>query len=467
MMKTEFWRESATRVAHLVRTKEVSAREIATGALERLEAVNGHINAVVDYRPELVLAAADAVDQRLARGDDPGPLAGVPVTVKAVIDQIGFATTNGATILRDVMATENSPIVSNLEGAGAVILGRTNTPAFAYRWFTSNKLYGATLNPHDPALTPGGSSGGAGAAVASGIGHIAHGTDIAGSIRYPAYACGVHGLRPSVGRVAAYNASSPQRGIGPQLLLASGPLARCVNDLRISLDVMSAGDPRDPHWVPAPLSGPALPRRAALCCYPDGLATAPEIVDELMKAAAALTEAGWQVDQVENLPPLREAAALQVNLWIANGYDKQLEAAEREGDEGALTVLRGQRAVARELTLESLSETLTRRAVLIRLWQVFLERYPVVLLPVSGELPFENELDRKSDADFRRVWEAQMPQIGLPLIGVPALSLCTGKKGNTPLGVQIVAGRYREDMCLAAAEAIEQRVYLPQAVDPK
>jgi amidase len=466
-MKTEFWRDSATRVAYLVRTKEVSAREIAIDALERLEAVNGHINAVVDYRPELVLAAADAVDQRLAKGDDPGPLAGVPVTVKAVIDQVGFATTNGATILRDLMATENSPIVNNLERSGAVILGRTNTPAFAYRWFTSNKLYGATLNPHDPALTPGGSSGGAGAAVASGIGHIAHGTDIAGSVRYPAYACGVHGLRPSVGRVAAYNASSPQRGIGPQLLLASGPLARCVNDLRIGLAAMSVGDPRDPHWVPAPLIGPALPRRAAICCYPDGLATAPEIVEELMKAAAALTDAGWQVEQVENLPPLREAAALQVNLWIANGYDKQLETAEREGDEGALTVLRGQREVASALTLDSLSETLTRRAVLVRLWQVFLDRYPVVLLPVSGELPFEKELDRKSDADFRRVWEAQMPQIGLPLIGVPALSLCTGKKGNTPLGVQIVAGRYREDMCLAAAEAIEQRVYVPQAVDPR
>jgi amidase len=240
-----------------------------------------------------------------------------------------------------------------------------------------------------------------------------------------------------------------------------------VNDLRIGLAAMSVGDPRDPHWVPAPLIGPALPRRAAVCYYPDGLATAPEIVEELMKAAAALTDAGWQVEQVENLPPLREAAALQVNLWIGNGYDKQLEIAEREGDEGALTVLRGQREVARALTLDSLSETLTRRAVLVRLWQVFLDRYPVVLLPVSGELPFENELDRKSDADFRRVWEAQMSQIGLPLVGVPALSLCTGKKGNTPLGVQIVAGRYREDMCLAAAEAIEQRVYLPQAVDPK
>src|SRR5947209_11088737 len=122
-----------------------------------------------------------------------------------------------------------------------------------------------TRNPRDPGITPGGSSGGAGAAVAAGIGHIAHGTDIAGSIRYPAYACGVHGLRPTLGRVAAYNASSPERGIGPQLMGVSGPIGRTIADLRAALAAMAAPDPRDPWWTPAPLVGPDRPPYAAFC----------------------------------------------------------------------------------------------------------------------------------------------------------------------------------------------------------
>ena len=202
-----------------------------------------------------------------------GPLAGVPVTVKVNIDQEGFATTNGLKLQRDVIAPSNSPVIDNLRKAGAVILGRTNCPAFSYRWFTTNLIHGDTKNPRDASLTPGGSSGGAGAAVAAGIGHIAHGTDIAGSIRYPAYACGVHGLRPTVGRVAAFNASLPERPIAAQISAVSGPLARTIGDLRIALAAMSARDMRDPWWVPAPLQGPTMPKRAALCLNPDGLET--------------------------------------------------------------------------------------------------------------------------------------------------------------------------------------------------
>ena len=136
--------------------------------------------------------------------------------------------------------TTNNPVVDNLRKAGAVILGRTNWPAFSYRWFTTNLIHGDTKNPRDAGITPGGSSGGAGAAVAAGIGHIAHGTDIAGSIRYPAYACGVHGLRPTIGRIAAFNAALPERPIGPQITAVSGPLARTIGDLRIALAAMSA-----------------------------------------------------------------------------------------------------------------------------------------------------------------------------------------------------------------------------------
>ncbi len=190
----DLWRLSAKELAGLIRSKKVSAKEAASSALARLDAVNPKINAVVDHRPEEVLAQAARVDAAIARGEDAGPLAGVPVTIKANIDQEGFATTNGLKLQHDLIARANSPVVDNLRKAGAVMLGRTNCPAFSYRWFTTNLIHGDTRNPRDPHLTPGGSSGGAGAAVAAGIGHIAHGTDIAGSIRYPAYACGVHGI---------------------------------------------------------------------------------------------------------------------------------------------------------------------------------------------------------------------------------------------------------------------------------
>ena len=235
----DLWRLSAADMASLIRSKKVSAKEAATAALARLDAVNPKINAVVDHRPADVLAQAAAIDAAIGRGEDPGPLAGVPVTVKVNIDQEGFATTNGLKLQRDVIAKTNSPVIDNLRKSGAVILGRTNCPAFSYRWFTTNLIHGDTKNPRDPGITPGGSSGGAGAAVAAGIGHIAHGTDIAGSIRYPAYACGVHGLRPTMGRIAAFNAALPERPIGPQISAVSGPLARTIGDIRIALAAMS------------------------------------------------------------------------------------------------------------------------------------------------------------------------------------------------------------------------------------
>ncbi len=188
----DIWRLSAADLAALIKSKNVSAKEAATAALARLDAVNPKINAVVDHRPADVLAQAAAIDAAIARGEEVGVLAGVPITIKVNVDQAGFATTNGLKLQRDVVAKVDNPVVANLRKAGAVILGRTNCPAFSYRWFTTNLIHGDTKNPRDPGITPGGSSGGAGAAVAAGIGHIAHGTDIAGSIRYPAYACGVH-----------------------------------------------------------------------------------------------------------------------------------------------------------------------------------------------------------------------------------------------------------------------------------
>ena len=459
----DLWRLSAAEMASLIRSKEVSAKEAATAALARLDAVNPKINAVVDHRPEDVLAQASAIDAAIGRGEDAGPLGGVPVTVKVNIDQEGFATTNGLKLQRDAIAKSNNPVIDNLRKSGAVILGRTNCPAFSYRWFTTNLIHGDTKNPRDPSITPGGSSGGAGAAVAAGIGHIAHGTDIAGSIRYPAYACGVHGLRPTLGRIAAFNAALPERPIGPQISAVSGPLARTIGDIRIALAAMSARDYRDPWWVPAPLEGPAMPKRVAMCLNPDGLDPVPEVRAAVADAGKRLARAGWIVEEIASTPPLREAADLQTKLWLGDGYEAQLEAAEREGDPGALACLRGNRAKVHPFDL---SKALTRRATLTREWLAFFENYAVLLMPVSGELPFPDQLDRKDEASFARVWHAQLPQIAIPFMGLPGLTVSTGLVGRVPVGVQLVSGRYREDLCLAAGEAIEAGGTPSAAIDP-
>jgi amidase len=462
----DLWRLSAADVAAAIRSKKVSAKQVASAALARLEAVNPAVNAVVDHRPEDVLAQAAAVDAAIARNEAVGPLAGVPVTVKVNIDQEGFATTNGLKLQRDVIARSNTPVIDNLRKSGAVILGRTNCPAFSFRWFTTNLMHGDTRNPRDPGITPGGSSGGAGAAVAAGIGHIAHGTDIAGSIRYPAYACGVHGLRPTVGRVAAYNAALPERTIAAQSSAVSGPLARTIGDLRIALAAMSGKDVRDPWWNPVPLEGPAMPKRAALCFHPDGLETVAEVKAAIADAAKRLERAGWTVEEVETTPPLREAADWQTKLWLGDGFEAQLEAAEREGDPGALACLRGNKSKVFPFDAAAFSKALTRRATLSREWLLFLEEYPVLLMPVSAELPFPDGLDLRDDASFARVWRAQLPQIAIPFMGLPALTVSTGLVGRVPVGVQLVSGRYREDLCLLAGEAIEAGGTPSSPVDP-
>ncbi|HZT52513.1 MAG TPA: amidase family protein [Stellaceae bacterium] len=463
---TELWRLGAAELAALVRARKVSAREAAESALARLDAVNPRVNAVVAHRPELVRQQADAIDARIARGEDPGPLAGVPVTTKINVDHAGFATSNGTRLQRDLVAEASSPVVDNLARAGAVLLGRTNAPAFALRWFTDNLLHGATRNPRDPSLTPGGSSGGAAAGVAVGIGALAHGTDIGGSIRYPAYACGVHGLRPSLGRVPAFNASGPERGIGPQLMAVSGPIARTIADLRLGLAAMAARDLRDPWWVPAPLEGPPAPRRAALCLRPDGLVIVPEVERALKDAARRLGDAGWTVEEVADTPPLREASELQARLWLGDNFPALADLVAREGDPGALAVIEAFRGIAVRLEPDVVARSLARRNTLVRQWLLFLEQHPVLLLPLSGELPFPDGLDLQGAAGFERVWRAQLTQTGLPTLGVPALAVATGLAGTAPVGVQVVAGRYREDLCLAAGAAIEAGGMPAAPVDP-
>lgn len=462
---TGLHRLPAAVLAARIRAKQVSAAEAARDALARLDAVNPWINAVVDHRPEEVLAQAAAVDAAIARGEDPGPLAGVPVTIKVNADQAGHATTNGLRLQQDLVAGTDNPVVANLRKAGAVILGRTNTPAFSLRWFTRNSLHGHTRNPRDPSITPGGSSGGAAAAVAAGIGAIGHGTDIGGSIRYPAYACGVHGLRPTLGRIPAWNPSSPERHIGAQLMAVSGPIARTIEDLRLSLAAMAARDIRDPWWVGVPLEGPPAPKRAALCLRPDGMEVQPAVQEALRDAAHRLEAAGWTIEEADT-PPLREPAALQAMLWLAESRRGLNAALHKEGDPDASFVFAQMEALCPMPDLDAFMDGLQRRAAFVRLWMEFFERFPVAITPVSGELPFRDNEDVESPEAFRRIMAAQLTQVGVPLMGLPGLAVSTGLVGTVPVGVQLLAGRYREDLLLQAGAAIEAAGVPPAPVDP-
>lgn len=209
-----------------------------------------------------------------------------------------------------------------------------------------------------------------------------------------------------------------------------------------------------------------MPRRAALCLRPDGLETAPEVMAAVADAGRRLQSAGWTVEEIDTTPPLREAAELQTQFWLGDGFEAMLEAAEREGDPGALACLRGNRDKVHPFEMAAFSKMLARRATLTRDWQLFLQKYAVLLMPVSGELPFPDQLDLRDDASFKRVWRAQMPQVGIPFMGLPALTVSTGLVGRVPVGVQVVAGRYREDLCLLAGEAIEAGGTPPSPIDP-
>ena len=462
-----FWRWDAVDIARAIRLGAVSAREVAEDALARLAAANPAINAVVLPLEREALDAADAVDAARARGEALPPLAGVPVTTKINADQRGLPTSNGVVAFRDVIAAEDSPVVANLRRAGAVVIGRTNTPAFSWRWFTDNALHGRTLNPWDAGVTPGGSSGGAAAAVAAGIGAVAHGNDIGGSVRYPAYACGVAGLRPSAGRIPAFNPSAAaERSLSAQILATQGPLARRVGDLRLALQAMAAPDPRDPWQMPVPLAGPpppARPIRVALCADPAGGGVHPSVSEAVARAGKALEAAGYAVE--EAAPPDWNAVAADWDTFIhAEASVFMRQAFERHADASAGAIFA--RMATRPLpAIEDYMRLLARRATHQRAWALWMaERGPLLVVPSSNEPPFPQGLD---ETDFDRVFRAQSPLFPTVLLGLPSVSVPTGVVDGLPTGVQVVAPRWREDLALDAAEAIEAAWPMPTPVDPR
>ena len=461
----KLWRLSAVEIARGVADKDFTAAEVTSQSLERLDRVNPKINAVVKSLPEEAMAAAEKIDTDIAKGLDPGPLAGVPITIKVNVDQKGHATTNGLKILENNIAQSDSPLVANLRNAGTIIIGRTNTPAFSMRWFTRNLVHGHTLNPHNPEITPGGSSGGGAAATAAGIGAIGHGTDIAGSVRYPAYACGLQGLRPTLGRIPALNLSLPDRHICPQITAVSGPMARSVEDVRLGYEAMSQPSILDPWWVNAPRDSGKFDKVAALCTHPDGLETCTEVVQALKESAKKLEEAGWEITEVDG-PPMREPMQHQMQFWMSEYALNQGEGIRAENDPDANFVSEQLLSICKTTTLSSLMSLMQMRVGLIRQWQQFLQKYPVLICPPSAELPFRDQLDVESEESFRHVVEAQMTQIGIPFIGVPAMTITTGSVNNVPVGIQLVADKFREDILFSAGREIEDRSALIKIAEP-
>jgi amidase len=388
-------------------------------------------------------------------------------TTKINTDQKGCATTNGVAAFTNLIAQEDSPSIANLRRAGAIAIGRTNAPEFSWRWFTDNELYGETINPWNRQRTCGGSTGGGAVAVATGMCPLAQGSDFGGSIRHPAFCCGVAGIRPTLGRVPAYNATTGDRPITAQFMAVHGPLARRIGDLRLALAAMAAGDVRDPWWVPVPLAGqpPATPVRVALVDADRRPGLDPGIADALEQAAKWLQDAGYVVEKVAP-PSLEEAAHLWATLVLNEAKVGMISQINQHGSAairktGALMIEQ-----APPTDFPSFLKALGRRATLLREWQLFFERYPLILLPVAREPAFELGLDQQDGAAMNRIFDAVTPILAPAVLGLPCVAVPTGVRNKIPLGIQLVAGRFREDLCLDAAQIIEERADGLTPIDP-
>ncbi|MEH7379314.1 amidase family protein [Bacillus sp. JJ1533] len=471
--KDELWRWSATELAHGIRTRIISSREAVESCLDRIEEVNPVLNALAEVHAEEALAAADRADLAVKKGEPLGPLHGVPVSTKINVDQAGHVTTDGVVAFKDNIAEKDSPPVANLRKAGAVIVGRSNTPAFSFRWFTNNDLHGITLNPWDKSRTPGGSSGGAASAVASGMMPIGHGNDIGGSVRHPAYACGITGIRPTMGRIPGW-AGPPSGDQAPstQLMATDGPLARSIADLRLALTSMSEFDPRDPLHASVPLIGEPLQKPIRVGLLRDvGIATPTSAVNQaLSDAAVQLTEAGYIVEEV-SLPLFAEAYRLWY-LLVMEDFRTALPVVEQYGDEGMKKAAFNYFANAKEWWgdnpgLSDYIKGYARRGTLIVQLQEFLQKYPLLLMPVSTEQAFEQDADLFSVESMRRCMDAQWSMMAIPVLGFPAISVPTGVADGLPVGVQLLGRRFREDTLFDAAEVIEAHAQIKTPIDPR
>lgn len=453
------WQWSACDLAGAIRAGDISCTEAVTSVVERVRASNDKINAIVDDLTDQALEQAVQHDQQLRKGGGPlGPLHGVPVTTKVNVDYEGCATTNGVTGYKDIIAPGDAPVVSNLRKAGAIIIGRTNTPEFSFRATTDNELHGRTLNPWDEQRSPGGSSGGGSAAVAMGYGPVGHGNDIGGSLRFPSFMCGLVTVRPTLGRIPAYNPSaSAERGLLAQLMSVQGAMTREARDLRLATRAMAAQDLRDPWQVPVPFDGPAIdpPIKVGLSRETLGYNIDPAISEALDRTAEILEQSGYRVEEVK-LPFFEEAArdALpsmfgETNILLGSEIKKQGSATIKRMFEEYFELLGCYEPV-------DLIQAMARRSRYLRAWNLFLDEYPLVLTPFLMRTTYEWDEDARGPEAAADIFRASPYSWTINFLGLPAGIAPAGLYNGLPISVQLVGRRYREDLCIDAVEAIER-----------
>jgi amidase len=453
----ELCTKGAGELARLIAAGEVASAEVVDAHLARIEEVNPDLNAVTVTLADEALAAAAAVDRAVAAGEPLGPLAGVPFSVKENIDVAGSATTWGVAALAEQIALTDAPMVARLREAGAIPLARTNLPDFAFRWDTASGRAGRTRNPWDLTRTPGGSSGGEAAALATGMTPLGLGNDLGGSLRVPSQMCGTAALRPSRGRVADGAVTEPSAPpISIQMTNCQGPMARRVADLRLALEIISAPDPdaRDPRWVPAPLQGPPGdgPIRVAVVRDPAGAGIDPHVRAGIDRAADWLADAGYEVVDAEP-PQIAEAVAAWIDtIWADVGAlwpgmepvagPHQLEFVEACLAQGVF------KPVDQAAQLEAWIAVYRLGAA----WAQFARSHPIVLSPVCCERPW------LVDDDVSRIGEiaaAMRMVVPVNVLGLPSCAVPVGCDDGLPQGVQLIGSRFREDLLLDAAQAVE------------
>ncbi|RSS61174.1 amidase [Streptomyces sp. WAC06614] len=469
-MQDALWRMSAADQAAAVRNGEISAVELVDSHLDRIAEVGPRVNAVTQLLAERARRAAVDTDRRRAAGAEPGRLAGVPFTVKETTPVEGLPTTFGSPRLRGLVARADAPPVARLRAAGAIPIGHSNLPTLVLAGMhTRSELYGDTVNPWDPERTPGGTSGGDAVAVATGMAALGLGNDSGGSVRIPAQFCGVTALKPTSGRYPADHRVFGPEDPGPasQFLVTDGPLARRVGDLRLAHAVLAGADPRDPRAVPVPAFGPPPtgPVRVAVVTDPGGHGVHPTVAAAVATAADALRDAGYDVQEVADVPRLDEALEAYGKITVtefAPSWPAVRTLLGEGGDRYIAWAMERTPPADRDELLKLMGTWLNIR----RSWAEFLDAHPLLLGPVFTEPPVEPGLESRDRAGRDRVASGMRLCTATSFVGVPAVAVPTGTSGGLPCGVQIVGRAYREDLCLDAAGAVEDRLGVLTPLDP-
>jgi amidase len=465
---SELWELGAFALGTAIRDRAVSSREAIKAHLARIEKVNPDVNAVTVTLADQALSAAGEADAAIARDEPTGPFHGVPFTVKETIDVAGSPTTHGVVALAEAVPPLDAPAVANLRAAGAIPLARTNAPDLGLRWHTDNALRGRTHNPWDPTRTPGGSSGGEAAALATGMTPLGVGSDLGGSLRFPSACCGTAALRPTLGRIPMATALEPRDApITIQLMAVQGPMARGVLDLRVALEIMSRPSNRDPWYAPIPIGGPPLanPIRVAFATDPGGRGVDAAVEAGVRAAADVLADAGYTVDEVE-LPVVREAAELWLTLVLTE-VRSMWPLLEAVISDDARRFLEDAFTLVPPIDQAAYTAAFMTRQGLARTWMEFQADAPLVLGPVATHPPFTVGTDLEGRDAVDAVRGMLDLTVACNCLGLPAVAMPVGTDGGLPTSVQLISPRYREDVCLTAAWEIERALGTITPIDPR